>query len=330
MLPQRKLGNSDLSVSALGLGCMGLSHGYGIPVDEASGIRLIRQAAEAGISFFDTAEFYGPFLNEELVGKALRPVRDQVTIATKFGFVFNSQGQQLGLRSEPAHIRQVVDSSLQRLQTDRIDLLYQHRLDPTVPIEDVVGAIGELISAGKVRHYGLCEVGVGTIRRAHATHPLTALQSEYSLWWREPEQEILPLLKELNVSLVPYSPLGRGFLTGEITEQTPLLPTDFRQTLPRFTAENRQANLDWVNWLKTFAASRNATAAQVALAWLLAKAPSIIPIPGTTKPDRLSENIAAIQLPLSSADLTELDYASATFEYRGDRYKPAAQAMIDR
>lgn len=330
MLPQRKLGNSDLTVSALGLGCMGLSHGYGTPVDETSGIRLIRQAVESGINFFDTAEVYGPLVNEELVGKALQPVREKVTIATKFGFVFNSRGQQIGLRSDPAHIRQVVEGSLQRLQTDRIDLLYQHRLDPAVPIEEVVGTIGELISAGKVRYYGLCEVGVATIRRAHAIHPLNALQSEYSLWWREPELEILPLLKELGASFVPYSPLGRGFLAGEINDQTPLLPTDFRQTLPRFTPGNRRANLAWVDWLKSFAASKFATAAQVALAWLLAKSPSITPIPGTTKPSRLSENIAAIQLQLSTADLIELDRASANFEYRGERYKPAAQAMIDR
>ncbi len=330
MLPRRQLGNSDVKVSALGLGCMGLSHGYGTPVDEASGVALIRQAVDLGIDFFDTAEVYGPFRNEELVGKALKPVRNQVTIATKFGFVFDNTGKQIGLRSHPEHLRTVVESSLRRLQTDHIDLLYQHRLDPSVPIEEVVGAISELIAAGKVRHYGLCEVGVATIRRAHAIHPLSALQSEYSLWWREPEEAILPVLEELGASLVPYSPLGRGFLTGELTDQTPLLPNDFRQTLPRFSEENRRANLAWVEWLQAFAAARHATAAQVALAWLLARSPAIIPIPGTTKPSRLSENIAAAQLQLTPEELTELDRASASFEYHGARYQPAAQAMIDR
>ena len=329
-MEQRQLGKSGLFVSALGLGCMGLNHGYGTPVDEQAAISLLQQAVDLGINFFDTAEVYGPFKNEELVGKALRPCRQRVVIATKFGFRFNSAGQQIGLNSEPAHIRAVVDSSLRRLGTDYIDLLYQHRVDPSVPIEDVAGTVQELISSGKVRHFGLSEAGVQTIRKAHAVQPLTALQNEFSLWWREPEREILPLLEELGIGLVPYSPLGRGFLTGTIDGQTPLLASDFRQTLPRFTPENRAANQPFVSWLGAFAAAKRATPAQLALAWLLAQRNWIVPIPGTTRPLRLTENIEAVGISLSPAELAEIDAAIERFTIQGDRYAPAAQQWVGR
>lgn len=329
-MEQRQLGTDGPLVSALGLGCMGLNHGYGTPLDEPSAMRLLQQAVELGISFFDTAEVYGPFKNEELVGKALRPYRHQITIATKFGFVFNATGQMTGLNSRPAHIRTVVDDSLRRLGTDYIDLLYQHRVDPAVPIEDVAGTVKELIASGKVRHFGLSEAGVATIRRAHAVQPLAALQSEYSLWWREPEREILPLLEELGIGLVPYSPLGRGFLTGALDGSTPLPPNDFRNTLPRFTPENRTANRPLVSWLQSFAELKGATPAQFALAWLLAKRPWIAPIPGTTRPHRLRENWEATRLSLSPAELAEIEDSLQRMTIQGDRYAPAAQQWVGR
>jgi len=285
-MQQRALGNSRLEVSALGFGCMGLSSGYGHPASRPDGIHVIRSAVDRGITFFDTAEAYGPFANEELVGEALAPVRDQVVIATKFGFTFEA-GKQVGLDSRPAHIRDVADASLKRLRTDRIDLFYQHRVDPDVPIEDVAGTVKDLIREGKVRHFGLSEAGLPTIRRAHAVQPVTALQNEYSLWWREPEKEVLPALEELGIGFVPFSPLGRGYLTGAIDDQTTFESGDFRAGLPRFTEENRKANLAFVEWVKTFAARKHVTPAQIALAWLLAQKPWIVPIPGTTSPRRL-------------------------------------------
>src|SRR3954465_11235616 len=300
-MQKRKLGN--LEVSAIGLGCMGLSHAYGTALDETAGIALLRGAVERGVTLFDTAEVYGPFLNEELVGEALAPVRHQVAIATKFGFGIDPKtGKQGGLNSRPEHIREVVDASLKRLRTDVIDLLYQHRVDPSVPIEDGAGAVKELIQQGKVRHFGLAEAGVQTIRRAHAVQPVTALQSEYSLWWREPEAEILPTLEELGIGFVPFSPLGKGFLTGTIDDKTTFEATDFRNIVPRFTEENRKANLAFVEWLKTFAARKNATPAQIALAWLLAQKPWIVPIPGTTKRHRLEENLGAGDVHLTAGD----------------------------
>ena len=323
----RKLG--DLDVSALGLGCMPLSSGYGQPPDRQSAIALIREAVDQGVTFFDTAEAYGPFANEELVGEALAPVRDRVVIATKFGFK-NEDGKQTGVDSRPSHIREVAEASLRRLRTDVIDLFYQHRVDPGVPIEDVAGTMKDLVREGKIRHYGLSEAGVATIRRAHAVHPVTALQSEYSLWWREPEGEILPALEELGIGFVPFSPLGRGFLTGALNSSTPFDASDFRNLLPRFSAENREANQGFVDWLRSFAAERNATPAQIALAWLLAQRPWIVPIPATTKRHRLEENLGAVALTLTSSDLREIDAAFAGITVHGDRYPEALQRMVNR
>ena len=325
----RQLGKSGLDVSALGLGCMGLSFGYGPAVDRQQGIALIRAAIDRGITFFDTAEAYGPFANEELVGEALTPVRDQVVIATKFGFKFEG-GKQAGLDSRPAHIKEVADAALERLQTDRIDLFYQHRVDPDVPIEDVAGAVKELIQQGKVKHFGLSEAGVRTIRRAHAVQPVTALQSEYSLWWREPEAEVLPTIEELGIGFVPFSPLGKGFLTGKIDESTTFDSTDFRNVVPRFTPENRKANLAFVGWLTMFAERKHATPAQIALAWLLAQKPWIVPIPGTTKLHRLEENIGATQIELTADDLREIDRAAAEIAVQGARYPEHLQRMVGR
>ena len=325
----RQIGTGGLDVSALGFGCMGLSFGYGPAVDRQQGISLIRAAVERGITFFDTAEAYGPFTNEELVGEALAPVRDRVVIATKFGFKFEN-GKQSGLDSRPAHIREMADASLKRLKTDRIDLLYQHRVDPDVPIKDVAGAVKDLIQQGKVKHFGLSEAGVQTIRRAHAVQPITALQSEYSLWWREPEADVLPALEELGIGFVPFSPLGKGFLTGKIDEKTTFDSTDFRNVVPRFTPENRKANLAFVDWLKTFAERKKATPAQIALAWLLAQKPWIAPIPGTTKLHRLEENIGATEIALSADDLREIDRAAAAIAVQGARYPEHLQRLVGR
>lgn len=325
----RSLGTSGLDVSALGLGCMGLTHGYGAGVSRAEGTALIRAAVDAGVTFFDTAEAYGPYTNEELVGEALAPVRDRIVIATKFGFRLED-GKQVGLDSRPAHIRDVVEASLRRLRTDRIDLLYQHRVDPDVPIEDVAHTVRDLIRDGKVRYFGLSEAGIATIRRAHAIQPVAALQNEYSLWWREPETELLPALAELGIGLVPFSPLGRGYLTGTIDETATFAPGDFRSGLPRFSAENRKANLGFVEWLKDFAARRHATPAQVALAWLLAQRPWIVPIPGTTKRARLDENLGAAEVQLTASDLAEIDAAAAQIEVHGDRYPEHLQRMVGR
>jgi len=325
----RVLGRSGLEVSALGLGCMGLSHGLGSAVDDQDGVALIRAAVERGVTFFDTAEVYGPFVNEELVGKALAPYRDDVVIATKFGFALDG-GHQGGLDSRPEHIRQVVDASLQRLGTDRVDLLYQHRVDPAVPIEDVAGTVGELIAAGKVGHFGLSEAGVATIRRAHAIHPVTALQSEYSLWWREPEIDILPVLEELGIGFVPFSPLGKGFLTGKIDTATTFADGDVRATIPRFSAEARQANQALVDLLGTVATHKGTTPAQVALAWLLAQKPWIVPIPGTTKTHRLEENLGATQLTLTTDELAEITRAAEAVDIHGERYPEHLQRLVDR
>ena len=329
-MQKRKLGNSGLEVSALGLGCMGLSFGYGEPVAEQAGIALIRTAVDLGINFFDTAEVYGAYTNEDLVGKALAPIRDQVVIATKFGFAIDEQGQQTGLDSRPEHIREVVEASLKRLQTDYIDLFYQHRVDPNVPIEDVAGAVKELIEAGKVKHFGLSEAGVEVIRRAHTVQPVTALQSEYSFWWREPEDVIFPTLEELGIGFVPFSPLGKGFLTGKIDESTTFDSSDFRNKVPRFSPENRKANLALIELLDRIAKRNNATTAQIALAWLLAQQPWIVPIPGTTKSHRLKENIGAAEIKLSESDLTEIETAAAQINVKGDRYPEAAMKMINR
>jgi len=326
-MTHRQLG--ALKVSALGLGCMPLSSGYGQPPDRQSAIALIREAVDRGVTLFDTAEAYGPFANEELVGEALAPVRERVVIATKFGFRIED-GKQTGVTSRPAHIRRVAEASLLRLRTDAIDLFYQHRVDPDVPIEDVAGAVKELVREGKVRHWGLSEAGVSTIRRAHAVHPVAALQSEYSLWWREPEGDVLPVLEELGIGFVPFSPLGRGFLTGTLDSSAPFDPSDFRNLLPRFTAENRQANQGFVDWLRTFATQRNATPAQIALAWLLAQRPWIVPIPATTKRHRLEENLGAAALTLTSSDLREIDAALAAITLHGDRYPEALQRMVGR
>jgi pyridoxine 4-dehydrogenase len=325
----RRLGRSGLEVSALGFGCMGISFGLGPATSRQDGIGIIRAAVDGGVTFFDTAEAYGPFTNEELVGEALAPVRDQVVIATKFGFRLDA-GKQAGLDSRPSHIREVAEAALTRLKTDRIDLLYQHRVDPDVPIEDVAGAVKELIREGKVKHFGLSEAGVQTIRRAHAVQPVSALQSEYSLWWREPEQGILPTLEELGIGFVPFSPLGKGFLTGKIDEHTTFDPSDFRNVVPRFTEENRKANLAFVEWLKTFAERKGATPAQIALAWLLAQKPWIVPIPGTTKRHRLDENLGAARIHLTADDLREIDRAAAQIEVRGERYPEHLQKMINR
>jgi aryl-alcohol dehydrogenase-like predicted oxidoreductase len=328
-MEKRQLGNSDLEVSALGFGCMGISFGYGQPTSRDEGIAIIRAAVDRGVTFFDTAEAYGPFANEELVGDALAPVRDQVVIATKFGFKFEN-GRQAGLDSRPAHIRQVAEASLRRLKTDRIDLFYQHRVDPDVPSEDVAGAVKDLIHEGKVKHFGMSEAGVQTIRRAHAVQPVAALQSEYSLWWREPEKEVLPTLEELGIGFVPFSPLGKGFLTGKIDEKTTFDRNDFRNVVPRFTEENRKANLAFVDWLKTFAERKKATPAQVALAWLLAQKPWMVPIPGTTKRHRLEENLGAAAIQLTSDDLREIDRAASQIEVHGARYPEHLQKLVGR
>jgi len=328
-MQKRMLGKSGLDVSALGFGCMGISFGYGPASTREEGLAIIRAAVDGGVTFFDTAEAYGPFTNEELVGEALAPVRDQVAIATKFGFKFEN-GKQAGLDSRPSHVREVADASLKRLKTDRIDLFYQHRVDPTVPIEDVAGAVKDLIHEGKVKHFGLSEAGAQTIRRAHAVHPVAALQSEYSLWWREPEQEILPTLEELGIGFVPFSPLGKGFLTGKIDDKTTFDPADFRNVVPRFTEENRKANLAFVAWLKTFAERKHATPAQIALAWLLAQKPWIVPIPGTTKQTRLHENLGAVQVQLTAEDLRAIDGAASQIEVRGARYPEHLQKLVGR
>ena len=328
-MQKRALGKGGLDVSALGFGCMGLSSSYGLPTSREDGIAVIRAAVEGGVTFFDTAEVYGPFTNEEVVGEALAPVRDRVVIATKFGFRIEN-GKMAGLDSRPAHIREVADASLQRLKTDRIDLFYQHRVDPDVPIEDVAGAVQDLIREGKVKHFGMSEAGVQTIRRAHAVQPVAALQNEYSLWWREPEREVLPTLEELGIGFVPFSPLGKGFLTGTIDEKTRFEPTDFRNIVPRFTEENRKANLAFVGWLKAFAESRQATPAQIALAWLLAQKSWIVPIPGTTKLHRLRENLGATQVELTAEDLTEIDRAASHIELHGERYPEHLLKMVGR
>jgi aryl-alcohol dehydrogenase-like predicted oxidoreductase len=325
----RKLGT--LEVSALGLGCMGLSHGYGTPTDTKDAVALIRAAVDKGVTFFDTAEVYGPFTNETVVGEALAPVRDQVVIATKFGFDLDaSEGPLGGLNSRPDHIRKVVDASLSRLRTETIDLLYQHRVDPEVPIEDVAGTVRDLIAEGKVKAFGLSEAGVQTIRRAHAVQPVAALQSEYSLWWREPEAEIMPVLGELGIGFVPFSPLGKGFLTGAMNVDATFDKTDFRSSLPRFQPENRDNNVALLAIVEAFAKQKSATPAQIALAWLLAQAPSIVPIPGTTKLHRLEENLGAAAVALSVEDVEALNVASSALQVTGDRYAPTQQKMIDR
>ena len=319
-MQKRTLGSSGLEVSALGLGCMGMSYGYGPAADKKEMIALMRTAVERGVTFFDTAEAYGPFANEELVGEALEPFKGEVVIATKFGFEFGPGGGQSGTNSRPEHVRAVADASLKRLRVDAIDLFYQHRVDPAVPIEDVAGAVKDLIGAGKVRHFGMSEAGAKTIRRAHAVQPVAALQSEYSLWWRKPEEEIVPTLEELGIGFVPFSPLGKGYLTGRIDETTTFDKSDFRNVVPRFTAENRKANLAFVEWLKQFAAGKRATPAQIALAWLLARKPWIVPIPGTTKLDRLEENIGSAEVALTPDDLREIDGAAAKIAIQGARY----------
>ena len=330
-MKKRTLGKSNLEVPAMGFGCMGLSFAYGPAVGKQEGISLLRAAVERGVTFFDTAEIYGPFTNESLVGEALAPVRDQVVIATKFGFdVDPDTGQQRGLNSRPEHIRQVVDASLKRLRTDRIDLLYQHRVDPDVPIEDVAGTVKDLIGKGKVQHLGLSEAGLQTIRRAHAVQPVAALQSEYSLWWREPEAEVIPTLAELGIGFVPFSPLGKGFLTGKISEDTKFDKSDFRNIVPRFTPENRKANQALVDLLTHVAERKKATPAQIALAWLLAQKPWIVPIPGTTKLQRLEENIGAVNIELSPDDLRELDIAASKIAVQGARYPEELQKLVGR
>jgi aryl-alcohol dehydrogenase-like predicted oxidoreductase len=331
-MKKRRLGKSNLEVSALGLGCMGMSTSYGLPADRQQMIALLRTAVERGITFFDTAEVYGPYANEELVGEALAPVRDLVVIASKFGFQLHADGSPgwQGVNSRPEQIREAVEGSLRRLKTSYIDLLYQHRVDPDVPIEDVAGAVKELIQAGKVKHFGLSEAGLGTIRRAHAVQPVTALQNEYSLWWRRPEEEVMPALEELGIGLVPYSPLGRGFLTGKIDENTPFEKNDFRNGLPRFSPEARKANQALVQMLERIAAQRNATPAQIALAWLLAQKPWIVPIPGTTKLHRLDENIGAVALELTPDDIEEINNAAVQVEVYGDRYPERLEQMTGR
>jgi aryl-alcohol dehydrogenase-like predicted oxidoreductase len=330
-MQKRKLGKSNLEVSAIGLGCMGLSFGYGPAVEKQAGIALIRSAVERGVTFFDTAEVYGPFTNEELVGEALAPFRKQVVIATKFGFDIDPKTRaQNGLNSKPAHIKAVAEASLKRLGTDVIDLFYQHRVDPNVPIEDVAGAVKELIREGKVRHFGLSEAGAQTIRRAHAVQPVAALQSEYSLWWREPEKEVLPVLQELGIGLIPYSPLGKGFLTGAISADTTFDKTDFRNVVPRFSPEARQANQALVDLLGKIAAGKKATSAQIAIAWLLAQKPWIVPIPGTTKLHRLEENVGAAGVQLTASDLGEIERAVSGIAVQGDRYPAHLQALVGR
>jgi pyridoxine 4-dehydrogenase len=327
-MQKRTLGNSGLEVSALGLGCMGLSYGYGPATDRTEAVSLIRAASERGVTFFDTAEAYGPFINEEVVGEALEPFRDQVVIATKFGFREGSTSA--GLDSRPERIRAVADAALKRLRTDRIDLFYQHRVDPAVPIEDVAGTVRDLIGEGKVKHFGMSEAGVDSIRRAHAVQPLAALQSEYSLWWREPEQEILPVLEELGIGFVPFSPLGKGFLTGAIDENTSFDSTDFRNTVPRFSPEARKANQVMVELVARIAADKGATPAQVALAWLLAQRPWIVPIPGTTKLHRLEENIGGAAVTLAPQDLVDIADALEQITVQGGRYSPERQKLVGR
>jgi aryl-alcohol dehydrogenase-like predicted oxidoreductase len=327
-MEKRKLGKGNLEVSALGLGCMGMSFSYGPPKDKQEMTSLLAAAVDRGITFFDTAEVYGPFTNEELVGNALAPFREQVVIATKFGFKLDpATGKQAGLDSRPVHIKEVAEASLQRLKTDVIDLFYQHRVDPSVPIEDVAGAVRDLIQQGKVKHFGLSEAGVQTIRRAHAVQPVTALQSEYSLWWRKPEAEVLPTLEELGIGLVPYSPLGKGFLTGKIDEKTTFDSSDFRNIVPRFTPEARKANQAVVDLLDRIARQKGATAAQIALAWLLAQKSWIVPIPGTTKLSRLDENIGSVTIKLTADDLREIDSAASKITVEGDRYPEHLQRM---
>ncbi len=327
-MKKRMLGNSGLEVSALGLGCMGLSFGYGPETDKEAAIKLIRRAFELGVTFFDSAEAYGPYKNEELLGEALAPIRDKVIIATKFGF---EKGQTaLGMNSKPENIRSMTEAALKRLRTDRIDLLYQHRVDPNVPMEDVAGTVKELIKGGKVKHFGLSEAGVESIRRAHAVQPVAALQSEYSLWWREPEKEILPTLEELGIGFVPFSPLGKGFLTGAINEHTKFDKTDFRNVVPRFAEENRKANQIVVDKISEFARKKNATPAQVALAWVLAQKPWIVPIPGTTKMTRLEENLKGEQLTLTESDLAEIESAFSGVQVQGARYPQHLQAHVGK
>lgn len=327
-MQKRTLGRSGLEVSAIGLGCMGLSYGYGPATDRSEAIALIRAAVEGGVTFFDTAEAYGPFVNEELLGEALAPFRDRVVIATKFGFAGGEVSR--GMDSRPAHIREVTEAALKRLKTDRIDLLYQHRVDPSVPIEDVAGAVKDLIAEGKVGHFGLSEAGAATIRRAHAVQPVAALQSEYSLWWREPEKEIIPTLEELGIGLVPFSPLGKGFLTGAISETTTFTADDFRNIVPRFSPEARKANQALVDVLGAIAGAKQATPAQIALAWLLARKPWIVPIPGTTKLHRLRENIGAAAVELSAAEMADIERALSGIEIEGDRYPAHLQARVGR
>ncbi|HEY2568812.1 MAG TPA: aldo/keto reductase [Candidatus Udaeobacter sp.] len=329
-MQKRKLGKSNLEVSAIGLGCMGMSFGYGPPKDRREMISLLRKAVEVGVTFFDTAEAYGPFANEELVGEALAPMRERVVIATKFGFKFGPKGEQIGLDSRPEHIKEVADASLKRLRTDVIDLFYQHRVDPNVPIEEVAGAVKELVGEGKVKHFGLSEPGAQTIRRAHAVQPVTAVQNEYSLWWRTPEAEILPTLEELGVGFVPYSPLGRGFLTGKMDENTTFDSSDFRNKLPRFTADARKANQALVDLLAGIAQRKKATPAQIALAWLLAQKPWVAPIPGTTKLKRLEENIGAAAIELTPDDLKGIDQAASEINVQGERYPAHLEQMTGR
>jgi aryl-alcohol dehydrogenase-like predicted oxidoreductase len=332
-MKKRKLGNSGLEISAIGLGCMGMTFGYGPAADKQAMISLIRAAVERGVTFFDTAEVYGPFTNESLLGEALAPVRDKVVIATKFGFDIdpNAGGPQRGMNSRPEHIKQVAEASLKRLRTDVIDLFYQHRVDTNVPIEDVAGAVKDLIQQGKVKHFGLSEAGVQTIRRAHAVQPVTALQSEYSLWWRQPEEAVLPTLEELGIGLVPYSPLGKGFLTGAINESTTFERTDGRNTIfPRFTPEARKANQPLVDLLGEFAAQKHVTSAQIAIAWLLAQKPWIVPIPGTTKLHRLEENLGAVDVELTPDELRDIDGAFSKIEVQGDRYPPHLADRVGR
>ncbi|MBB3014189.1 aldo/keto reductase [Cupriavidus alkaliphilus] len=329
-MQKRNLGTSTLEVSALGLGCMGLSHGYGPATDTGAAVSLIRAAVDRGVTFFDTAEVYGPYLNEEVVGAALAPVRNQVVIATKFGFTFGEDNQQQILNSRPEHIRWAVEGSLKRLKTDVIDLLYQHRVDPDVPIEDVAGTVKDLIAEGKVKHFGLSEAGIQTIRRAHAVQPVTALQSEYSLWWREPEQELLPTLEELGIGFVPFSPLGKGFLTGAIKDGATFGSDDFRSKVPRFSPQAIRANQALVDLLGQIATDKGVTAAQIALAWLLAQKPWIVPIPGTTKLHRLEENLGAASVELSHTDLGRIAQALADIKIQGDRYPAALQARVGR
>ncbi len=330
-MQKRKLGKSNLEVSAIGLGCMGLSFGLGPAVEKQQGISLIRAAVERGVTFFDTAEVYGPYANEELVGEALAPFRKNVVIATKFGFRIDpSTGKQAGLDSRPEHIKEVAEASLKRLRTDVIDLFYQHRVDPEVPIEDVAGAVKDLIQQGKVKHFGLSEAGVKTIRRAHAVQPVTALQSEYSLWWREPEKEVIPTLEELGIGFVPFSPLGKGFLTGKISEDTQFDKSDFRNIVPRFSAENRKANQALVDLIARFAEQKKATPAQVALAWILAQKPWMSPIPGTSKLHRLEENIGAVNIELTRDDLRQIDAATSKIPVQGERYPEELQKLVGR